>query len=291
MNRLSSMEQQTDSWLEWRRKGVGASDAPVVMGVSPWRTSFDLWEEKTGRLKKELRSNWAMERGNQLEPKARAHYELACDIDMPPTLVEHSDYPVIRASLDGWNPKARRGLEIKCPGEKDHSKALYGEIPEKYYPQVQHQIMITNAKDWDYFSFDGKKGIIVRVLPDKPYIQRLLKAELKFWDYVKSETEPPLTDKDYKIIKNLKIVQLAIEYKQYHEFLKQTESSLAAIKEKLARASKHPRIQVGGLRVCQVTRKGNVDYSKVPELKDVDLNPYRKVSGQYTKIEIIKEKK
>jgi hypothetical protein len=33
-----------------------------------------------------------------------------------------------------------------------------------------------------------------------------------------------------------------------------------------------------GISLCQVQRKGNVDYSRVPELKNVDLDKYRKTS-------------
>ena len=80
------MEQRSKSWEEWRLKGLGSSDAPIVMGVSAWMTRFGLWELKTGRARPQ-QTNWAMERGNQLEPKARAHYELISDIDMAPSLV------------------------------------------------------------------------------------------------------------------------------------------------------------------------------------------------------------
>jgi predicted phage-related endonuclease len=34
----------------WRRDALGASDAPALVGVDPWRTAGDVWCEKTGRL-------------------------------------------------------------------------------------------------------------------------------------------------------------------------------------------------------------------------------------------------
>ena len=43
-SRLINLEQGTYEWLEWRMGGLGASDAPVVMGVSPYSTSRTLWE-------------------------------------------------------------------------------------------------------------------------------------------------------------------------------------------------------------------------------------------------------
>ena len=35
----------------------------------------------------------------------------------------------------------------------------------------------------------------------------------------------------------------------------------------------------GGISLCQVSRKGAVDYAKVPELRGVNLEPYRKASS------------
>jgi len=34
----------------WRHDALGASDAPAIVGVDPWRTAGDVWAEKTGRL-------------------------------------------------------------------------------------------------------------------------------------------------------------------------------------------------------------------------------------------------
>jgi predicted phage-related endonuclease len=33
-------------WLEWRRGGIGGSDVAAILGVSPWRTEFDVWASK-----------------------------------------------------------------------------------------------------------------------------------------------------------------------------------------------------------------------------------------------------
>ena len=38
--------QGTPEWLEFRRTMVMASDSPVIMGVSPWKTPLQLYHEK-----------------------------------------------------------------------------------------------------------------------------------------------------------------------------------------------------------------------------------------------------
>lgn len=41
------VDNRTD-WLKARRKGIGGSDAASVLGISPWKSNVQLWEEKTG---------------------------------------------------------------------------------------------------------------------------------------------------------------------------------------------------------------------------------------------------
>ena len=32
-----------DEWLDWRKRGLGGSDAAAVLGISPFRTARDLY--------------------------------------------------------------------------------------------------------------------------------------------------------------------------------------------------------------------------------------------------------
>ena len=70
---IIDLEQGTPAWLEWRSQGIGASDAPTIMGENPWKRAADLLDEKCGKLKSN--SNAAMVRGSALEPEARRRFE------------------------------------------------------------------------------------------------------------------------------------------------------------------------------------------------------------------------
>ena len=37
-------------WLEWRKKGIGGSDASVVCGISRYKSLVELWLDKTGQI-------------------------------------------------------------------------------------------------------------------------------------------------------------------------------------------------------------------------------------------------
>ena len=37
-------------WLEWRKKGIGGSDASVVCGISRYKSPVELWLDKTDQI-------------------------------------------------------------------------------------------------------------------------------------------------------------------------------------------------------------------------------------------------
>lgn len=54
-----------------RDKYVGGSDIPIIMGISPFKTRFDLLLEKAGVKENEFTGNEYTEYGNIIEPKIR----------------------------------------------------------------------------------------------------------------------------------------------------------------------------------------------------------------------------
>lgn len=272
---------QQDDWHEWRLKGLGASDAPVVMQVSPWKTRYQLYEEKAG-LTTEDASNWATKRGNELEPKARAHYELLHGREMPVAFVQHKTLPFIRASLDGYNEAEHVVLEIKCPGKDDHALAVAGSVPEKYWPQIQHQLLASGANCVHYYSFDGEAGALVVVEPDYDYIAKLVQELTSFWDLVTTKTPPELSDRDFKQVKDATIKERIELWKAAKETATVAATLESNIREQILGAlESHPRWRCDDVRISKVSRIGAVDYGKIPELAGVDLNQYRKKGSQY----------
>ena len=39
-----------EEWLEARKNGIGGSDAATILGLNPYKTTIELWEEKTGDM-------------------------------------------------------------------------------------------------------------------------------------------------------------------------------------------------------------------------------------------------
>lgn len=196
--RVVDTKQNSKEWKDWRGKGLGASDAPVVMGVSPWQTAFELWLEKTGLCERPEANPFAivaMRRGTELEPKARVLCERDTGLAFNPISGEHSEYSFIRASLDGYNDETNTILEIKCPGKEDLAKAKKGIVPDKYYPQIQQQFLVSGATTCLYYVWDGvsDSGISITVKPDADYIEKLKDSLISFWSHVNTRIPPQCT--------------------------------------------------------------------------------------------------
>ncbi len=176
---MKHLIQNTPEWLEMRRSKVGASDAPIIMGESPWKTIHQLWLEKTG-LKTSSKQTVAMKRGKDLEEKARVSFEEETGYSVKPEVLFHKDYDWMMASFDGINLELGIVVEIKCPGPLDHESALQGIIPSKYYAQLQHQMAVSDLDKIYYYSFDGILGTTLELDRDEEYILKMIKKEENF---------------------------------------------------------------------------------------------------------------
>jgi putative phage-type endonuclease len=180
---ILDFEQSTEEWLSWRRGGIGASDAPVVMGLSPWQKAGELLLLKTGQ-QAERPANSYMQRGKDLEPLAREAFIRHTGIEVDPVCVQSTDHAWMRASLDGLSPNGRQVVEIKCPGEKDHRFAASGCVPEKYFPQLQHILAVTGLAEIHYWSFRFDHTVLLKVERDESFIADLIEKEIDFWTRV-----------------------------------------------------------------------------------------------------------
>jgi len=181
--KLINLEQGTNEWLKWRRKGIGASDAASIMGENPWKSEKYLMREKIeGTV---TRPNDRMLRGQMLEPEARKIFIKKCEMNFMPVCVEHRIHPWLRASLDGLSPCGRFVVEIKC-GESAYKKTeKYRKVPGYYYGQLQHILAVTGLKKIEFWCYlPNRPGIHLRINRDESYIGKMIKEEYRFWKEV-----------------------------------------------------------------------------------------------------------
>jgi putative phage-type endonuclease len=212
------MDQGSNAWLEWRNQGIGSSDAPVIMGVSPYKTPRKLYLEKRGEALPEGGNEFIFEKGHKTEAQARSLLEIEYGgISFPPMLCQMIDHPWLRASLDGFSESEGAVKEFKLVSKAEFDA---GVCPARYYPQIQHQYMVTNAKTVHIVlcCHVGKLKLLkikeIYVPCDPDYIRNeLAPALLDFWWRVKNGVPPDLMPDDATRIKDKKLIAKIKEYK------------------------------------------------------------------------------
>jgi putative phage-type endonuclease len=173
-----------------RRGFIGGSDAQVIMG-SDEAALLRLWREKRGEAEPEdLSDNLIVQLGLVTEPLNRHWFERNTGhvITNVQRWIEH---PVIRwmaATLDGMVEQAGLVFEAKfmLPWSFSEDAAA-----EKYMPQLQHNMWVTNAKAAALSIITGGGRWVEITIPADPLYQHLLlTVEKKFWRCVESG-EPP----------------------------------------------------------------------------------------------------
>lgn len=202
-----------DEWLNARKNYIGGSDAAAVLGLNPYKSNLELWQEKTGLVTPEdISDKPYVKYGTQAEMHLRGLFRL----DFPEYQVEYTEnnlwlndkYPFAHASLDGWltDQDGRKGvLEIKTTNilQSMQKEKWDHRIPDNYYIQVLHYLMVT---EFDFavlkaqlkYEFPG--GDIM--LQTKHYkiersevqedIAYLMQKESDFWKSVQAKKKPAL---------------------------------------------------------------------------------------------------
>jgi len=285
--------QRSPEWLKWRRGKITATDACVLMnGIHFGKTVLDLYNEKTNDLEIPDSSNFAMRRGVELEPLALAKFEEETGYLMTPRVMTDFFTPWRSASLDGYEIEGKCAVEAKCPGKEDHALALKGIVPEKYIPQLQHQMLVTGLEEIYYMSYVSDSDFtIFTVKKDHDYTQRLITAELEFWKRIQDRNPPEPTDRDYQEITSAEWENLSNQYaglctveKDYKCKLESIESIKNEIKDKLLLLSNNRSAYGAGIKLSKVVRRGHFDYAAIQNAVGFDLEPFRKPSTEYWKV-------
>ena len=280
--KIINLAQRSPEWLAWRSgedidgPRITATDIPVIMLESDLATPYELWLRKTGRGAP-IVANWAMLRGTFWEPHARHAAEIKLGMDFEDSCVEHPDVPWAAASLDGLSILADTLLELKVPGAESHAMAILGQVPPRYYGQLQWQLMCVPSADRNWYGsfvpppvdplgrIVGPSQIaLVEVLPDPEYQERAYIAAEAFREYVLKDI-PPCGEE---------FLALAAAYDQVRQQSRETEERLAWMEQQLkARLAGDDRqIQGGGITVTRSTRKGSIDMKAYMKARGIAID-------------------
>ena len=142
-----------EEWLEKRKSYIGGSDAGAVVGMNPYKSNVELWEEKTGRkVPEDISNKDFVKYGTEAEKFLRELFKM----DFPEYEVGYkennmflnSKYPFAHASLDGWlkDKDGRMGvLEIKTTNimQSAQKEKWKDRVPDSYFCQLLHCMAVT----------------------------------------------------------------------------------------------------------------------------------------------------
>jgi len=133
-----------EEWLNIRRRGIGGSDAAAIMGFSPFRTPYEVWEEKFKGISNEPKNKDVLKFGTFCEDYIAREY------------AERTGYKVCRynytvgdgvllANVDrlvntkgkptSYRHEVRADLILECKTTSDFS---WEDVPFHYQSQCQH---------------------------------------------------------------------------------------------------------------------------------------------------------
>lgn len=284
-------DQNTEEWLEWRRQKIGASDIPIILGVSPYCTPLTLWKRKLG-FENAPPMHAGMKFGHDNEPRVRELMQQKLEMRFDPETKQHQEHEWAIASLDGYNEEKGVIIEIKCCNANDHEKAQEGKVPEKYYPQVQWQMFVANVKDAYYCSFHKEDLEFFKVDYDEDFIEKTFQEALHFHECLVDYDPPAPSEKDHIEINDPEFGKVAIEWQKAKEFLDEAKKQEKYYKDQLVAFTDDGNCQGFGVRLTRVEQEGRIDWDAVCKeykIKKSDLEKFRKEQVGFWRASIIKQ--
>ena len=201
----SVLFMQDDKWREGRKHSIGASDAAAVMGISPWKTEAQLWDEKANGKTLDFHNADTM-RGHRSENHILELYgiETGRKIFSGERIMLMSNHnPFMSCTLDGIDfTDDNNPIIIEVKSVKfSHGEWSDDKIPDYYFTQLLHQLAVTG---WNeaillvrFTRNEGWESASERLYHVKredvqDQIDKLVRKESKFWnEYVVNKRRPP----------------------------------------------------------------------------------------------------
>jgi putative phage-type endonuclease len=209
---IKGIEQGSPEWMALRIGKIGGSRVADVLtegrggaeSLTRKKYKNELIRERLTGKKLDTYKTPAMQRGIDLEPMARAWYEVKYNTFVDQVaIVLHPSIDGAQCSPDGIVEATNSLIEIKIPNPENHLDNILtgGKQLEQYYDQVQWQLACMPEKEFcDLVSYDPEmpdhlQGFVKRIYRDDEYIQTMQNAVIVFLSEIET------------IVNNLKEIQ------------------------------------------------------------------------------------
>lgn len=182
---------KTKEWHDERRKGIGGSDANIIMGGDA-EAILKLWKIKTGKLEPEdLSGVFRVALGSYTENFNADWFFHSTGLPV----IARGDKRVsrehswMRATLDGEVPMPDGKTAI---WEAKHTSQRFSmsEALSRYQPQLHHTMVVTGARKAYLSVIFGNEWNYEEIEFDPDYAAALVRAEAEFWECVRLDMPP-----------------------------------------------------------------------------------------------------
>lgn len=172
-----------EEWLKHRQAGIGGSDASVIAGLNPWKSSIQLYMDKKEEDPKEVKS-LRMELGNRLEGLVAELFteETGLKVRNVNGILKNEKYPFALANIDRAIVGEKAFLECKTTNSYALKEWQDG-VPAHYEIQCLHYMAITGATHCYIAALIGNSDFIWhKIERDEETIEYLMQIEKEFWE-------------------------------------------------------------------------------------------------------------
>lgn len=190
---ISTLNIDKESWLQYRKQGIGGSDAGAVCGLNPYRTAIQVYYDKTSDSIEKI-DNEAMRQGRELEEYVARRFREASGkrVRRANAIFYDEKNPFMLADVDRMIVGENAGLECKTASPYSEEKWRDDKIPLSYQLQCYHYMSVCNADAW-YIAvlIYGRDFKYYRIERDDEVIENLIRIEKEFWnEYVLKRVLP-----------------------------------------------------------------------------------------------------
>lgn len=197
---LQDPNQATD-----RRKYIGGSDAPVILGLSPWRTPYQLYQDKITPPVENSSKRRILQRGHALEPYVLGILarEESLEITGVNNRYRDGEHDFIACEIDAefhdTETNAVQNIEIKTSmfGNKAWGDEYTDSIPVYYQAQAMHGLMVTGRQVCVFGVLIGIDDFrVYHIQRDDEIIAGMRQQEVEFWQRIIDQNPPEATTPD-----------------------------------------------------------------------------------------------
>lgn len=202
-------ELSEEEWVNRRSNYLGGSEVAAALGESKYKTPYQLWLEKTGRMKTNV-DNQVTYFGQIFEPHLAENFEMQTSLSVQQDLKTRydPDYPFLSANIDRLivsNDEHSGPGVLELKTTTSHAVRNWDEeFPREWLYQIQHYLMITGF-EYAYLQIYERNSCIyhdpVFIERDEYLIQRNRQKLIEFWHNHILEDQPP----DFQNSEDLKI--------------------------------------------------------------------------------------